>query len=129
LPRGHPARDADDVPSAAFTCAVCAAEAGTLELRGAPAQAEVVRESFTSTLTQPVSTEALEPLRAALAAADAGALFALDPELAPFYCAACGASYCGAHWDRWDVFDADWPDWHESIRGRCPQGHERLLED
>jgi hypothetical protein len=28
---------------------------------------------------------------------------------------------------RWSVFDDD--GWHDSIRGRCPHGHERMLED
>ena len=45
----------------------------------------------------------------------------------------CGAlerlSYCGAHWARWDVFDQGDPAHHDSIRGRCPVGHERMLED
>jgi hypothetical protein len=28
---------------------------------------------------------------------------------------------------RWDVFDDD--DWHDSVRGLCPERHERMLED
>ena len=100
-----------------FACSVCGAAAGSIEV-GAT---ELRRESFTSVLTQRLDA------RAAAAAGDAAALFALDPELAPFYCPECRAVYCGDHWERWDVFDDD--GWHDSIRGRCPRGHERLLED
>jgi hypothetical protein len=60
------------------------------------------------------------------AIADAAALYALDPEFAPFYCPECERTYCGEHWRTEDVF-AD--GFHESIRGTCPEGHARLLED
>jgi hypothetical protein len=85
-------------------------------------------ESFTGVLTAPLSLEAAARLEVALGLGD-GAVFDLDPEYAPFYCPACKASYCGEHWDRFDVFDDDFPTWHDSIRGRCPHGHERMLED
>ena len=58
---------------------------------------------------------------------DARTLHALDPELAPFYCPACHRTFCGDHWRRDDVFDED--GFHDAIRGTCPDGHERLLED
>jgi hypothetical protein len=45
----------------------------------------------------------------------------------PFFCPVCDKCYCGTHWKRWDVFDDD--GWHDSIRGACPEGHERMLED
>jgi hypothetical protein len=70
----------------------------------------------------------VEPLRTALTRADARAVFSVDPELAPFYCPTCDACYCGDHWHRRDVFDDD-AAWRDSIRGRCPEGHERMLED
>jgi hypothetical protein len=76
-----------------------------------------------------VTAETFGRLSAALAAGDVGGVFALDPEYTPFYCPACDASYCAGHWDRWDVFDDEVPGWHDSIRGRCPYGHERILED
>lgn len=60
---------------------------------------------------------------------DAAALFAHDPEITPFWCPDCSASHCAGHWTRWDVFDADDPTVHDAIRGRCPRGHERMLED
>jgi hypothetical protein len=71
----------------------------------------------------------LEPLEAALMARDVRAIFALEPELAPFYCPPCQASYCSDHWEWWDVWDDEWTGWRDSVRGRCPRGHERMLED
>jgi hypothetical protein len=112
-----------------FDCAACGRQAGDLVLRGRAARAELRRESFTGTLQSPVSGEVFELLHAALENAQAEAVFRLDPEYAPFYCPTCARSYCGDHWDRWDVFDEGTPNWHDSIRGRCPHGHERMLED
>ena len=99
-----------------YYCSVCSKLAGTLVVEGN----ELRRESFTSTLTQPVTAD----VRAALG--DAAGLYALDPELAPFYCPRCGASYCGEHWRTYDVFEDCL---HDSIRGACPLGHDRMLED
>ncbi len=114
---------------ATFSCAVCGALAGSLTLEGGRDSAHARRESFVSTLTRAVGRDEFGPLRAALVGDDARALHALDVELAPFYCPDCDATYCGEHWVRWDVFDDDDPTWHDSIRGRCPHGHERMLED
>jgi hypothetical protein len=101
---------------AVHRCALCSQEAGRLKIEGD----ELRRTAFTSTLTQ----KATDGVRAAIA--DAAALHAIDPELAPFYCPECERSYCGAHWRREDVFEGDF---HDSIRGTCPEGHERMLED
>lgn len=107
-----------------FPCSRCERVAGTAWLEDGE---KVARESFTGRMWLAVARERLTALRAALRDADAGGLFAIDLELAPFWCAACEASYCGEHWVRWSVFDDD--GWHDSIRGRCPRGHERMLED
>ena len=97
-------------------CAVCGKEAGTL----ACADGELRRVSFTSVLTQ----RETPAVRAALGSARA--LYELDFELAPFYCPVCDRSYCGGHWSATDVFEDGV---HDSIRGTCPEGHERMLED
>jgi hypothetical protein len=102
---------------AVHLCSVCHQEAGRLRVE----HGTLHRSSFTSTLTQ----AATAPIREAIASA--AALYALDPELAPFYCPRCDRSYCGDHWRREDVFEE--PGFHEGIRGTCPEGHERLLED
>jgi hypothetical protein len=115
---------ADAAQRVEFGCSLCDAVAGTVWLQS---KAQVARASFTSRLWLQVQRDQLRPLRAALRDRDARALFAVDRELAPFWCPQCEASYCGAHWVRWSVFDDD--GWHDSIRGRCPHAHERMLED
>ena len=63
---------------------------------------------------------------AALATRDPAALYAIDFELAPFWCPKCAASYCGDHYRTVTVYDEGYFD---CIRGTCPAGHERMLED
>ena len=62
----------------------------------------------------------------AITAGDAKALYAVDLEFVPFWCPSCHASYCGQHWETWDLFDDGFFD---EKRGRCPKGHERKLLD
>ena len=101
-----------------YTCAICGGVAGTVEVR----DGELRRESFTGVL--------LRPAPAVQVPAGAAELFALDFELAPFWCPECEAVYCGEHWRSWMEFEDDpWPAWLDSIRGVCPEGHERMLED
>ena len=100
-----------------------------IELTGSPEDANLRRVTFTGVLTQPVSGSAYRRMQTALDAGSPRLVYGQDPEFAPFYCPTCDATYCGDHWIRWDVFDQDPPNWHDSIRGRCPEGHERLLED
>jgi hypothetical protein len=108
-------------------CALCGAACGTVELRE---DGELRRESFTGVLTEQVThRERFRAIREAIGSGLAGRLFEVDAELAPWWCPECGACYCGEHWTRWDVFDEDEPAFHDSIRGRCPDGHERMLED
>jgi hypothetical protein len=104
------------VGKAIHYCRLCEQEAARLTCAGG----EFRRETFTGTLTQPETAS----VRSAIA--DAAALYALDPELAPFYCAECRHTYCGDHWQREDVFEEDF---HDCIRGTCPEGHARMLED
>ena len=95
-----------------------------------PDPAEIIRQSFTSRLTLRVDAAAFEPLREMILAGDVQRLYEFDLEVASFYCPVCRASYCGDHWKRRDVFDEEEGfTWHDSIRGRCPSGHDRMLED
>ena len=119
----------DAVAEARFACAMCEREAGHIQLFGSPSSAQVRRTSFTSVLTAVVRAEQFSAVRSAIEQRDARRLYELDLEYAPFFCPQCDAIYCGAHWRRWDVFDDDDPSWHDSIRGQCPKGHERMLED
>jgi hypothetical protein len=126
---GDLANEVDDALAAAatrveFACSRCEKVAGTVWLES---DVQVARASFTSRLWLQIKPGQLRALRAALRDRDVRALFAIEAELAPFWCPPCEAAYCGAHWARWPVFDDD--GWHDSIRGRCPEGHERMLED
>ena len=114
---------------ASFRCVLCGREAGSIELFGSPGEAEIRRVSFTSVLTRRITPDVYREVRAALRTGLPGPVFEVDPEFVPCFCPMCDASYCADHWTRWDVFDEDMPAWHDSIRGRCPRGHERMLED
>jgi hypothetical protein len=104
------------VGSATHFCGRCGNEAGKLTC----ADGELRRVSFTSVLTQ----RETPAVRAVIGSARA--LYELDFELAPFFCPECDRSYCGEHWNATDIFEDGV---HDSIRGTCPEGHERLLED
>jgi hypothetical protein len=113
-----------------FACAKCGQAAGLVQLFGPASAGEIVRESFTSRSTYPVGPESFERLRTSIKAGDVRALYKFDLEMASFYCPDCHACYCGEHWARWNVFDDEEGfTWHDSIRGRCPSGHQRMLED
>ena len=105
---------AADAERVEIRCDECGQPAAVVEADGD----QLRRDTFTGLLLQPLS----EAARAALHSSDpAAALYALAPELAPFYCPECRRTYCQLHWNTIDVLDA--------IRGTCPRGHERLLED
>ncbi len=116
---------ADDEHS--FRCAECNEWSGTVRFRTSGPGLCVEVSSFTSQLRVPVRElgRTLDQLRRTFRSARA--LFELDLELAPFYCPACDENFCGAHWRTRDVFDAE--GFHDCIRGTCPRGHERMLED
>jgi hypothetical protein len=61
--------------------------------------------------------------------ADPAALWKIHPLWAPFYCSDCGKSYCQAHWTTQTHFDDDYRGWYDYTSGRCPEGHERILDD
>jgi hypothetical protein len=110
-----------------FECSRCGQWAGTVQLCGPPDDPHLVRSSFTSHLTARLDADKFDAMRTLIAGGDAAGLHAADLEYAPFFCPKCAASYCGAHWQQWDIFDDE--GWHDMVRGRCPEGHERLLED
>ena len=114
---------------ATFVCSICGAPAGDVRLQRTGDRLEVRRESWPGVAIYPLAPERAEPMRSVLLAADVPALFHLNFELTPFYCPTCEASYCSDHWDWWDVWDEEWTSWRDSVRGRCPHGHERMLED
>ncbi len=70
-----------------------------------------------------------DALTDALRSGDPARLYAVDLEAAPFWCPTCEAVYGGECWAQWDVYDDEWTTWFDERRGRCPQGHERMLYD
>ena len=103
-----------------WRCDICGATAGVIEVADA---GEVQRTTFTGLMILPQS---LAGVREAVRAGDIVALHGLKLELAAWWCPDCRACYCGAHWQWWDEFDEGF---HDEIRGICPAGHERMLED
>ena len=71
----------------------------------------------------------VDRLAAALRAADAEALMAIDADYAPFWCPTCAVAYCRDHLETWIVFDDETPGWYDHTMGRCPAGHERMIDD
>lgn len=110
-----------------FPCVVCGASAAVVELFLSGTRGTIIRSSFTSRLEAPLDQTSFTAVEKAVTSGDAAALYRCDREFAQFYCPDCGQSYCGRHWACRDVFDDD--GWHDSIRGRCPKGHDRMLED
>ncbi len=110
-----------------FECSRCNRTAGTVRIVAESKGLAVVVDSFVSRATTRVTQREADRLSKTVSRADIKALYRRDLEYAPFFCPPCKTCYCGDHWVRWSVFDDD--GWHDSIRGRCPSGHERMLED
>ncbi len=70
--------------------------------------------------------ERLAPLADALRAGDGKALVNIDREYAPSYCYQCATHYCRTCWEVWVEYDDGF---YDCTRGRCPEGHERSLDD
>lgn len=120
----------DPAAEAEFTCSLGHGRAGAVRLFRAGADAwAVVVESFVCRATCRVAAAGAPALCQAIEAGDAARLFRIDPELAPFYCPACDAVYCGTCWRTYHVFDDEMPGWLEETRGGCPRGHDRMLVD
>ena len=126
------AEDSSSPPIAlySFACANCNHEAGLIKFYQTESAGKIIRESFTSRITYRVEAEDCESIRDIVLAGDIQALYEFNLEVTSFYCPHCRACYCGEHWVHWDVFDDEEGFfWHDSIHGRCPLGHERMLED
>jgi len=110
-----------------FSCSVCSEIVGTVVLYLVDNGLQLKRSSFTGDMFIGVPADMTSRVNAFVVTGEVRSLFCFDLEVCPFFCPECDANYCGTHWDRWDVFDDD--GWHDCIRGRCPNGHERMLED
>ena len=59
-------------------------------------------------------------------APDPAALRQIDWELAPFYCPDCEQNYCRAAWRSAVLLDGGF---YDSTMGRCPRGHQHMIDD
>lgn len=113
-----------------FRCCRDGARAATVRLHGGAAGGWLVAvDSFVCMTQHRVPADVAAAVGRALAEGLAGELHAIDLEFAPFFCPVCAESYCGDCWTCFEVFDDDFPGWLDSVRGRCPAGHERMLMD
>jgi hypothetical protein len=124
-----------------FTCASCGGVAATLailledrevdggalpggeRLRWRP-QPPSYRLEFVNVTTGGASTGLVALLSDDVV--DPLVLRGLDWELAGFCCDSCELNYCAKCWSTWVEFDEGFFD---CMRGRCPQGHEQMLDD
>lgn len=110
--------DPEVVAREVWPCARCGADAGAVELRLGNV---LRREGPGSILVLALADEDVERWRALLATGSSTALHAADPEVAQFHCPGCAADYCERCWQLIAYRD--------TLRGTCPSGHERMLED
>lgn len=105
-----------------FVCRACSKSAGKVQVR----PGEILIWGPLS-LGAAINAGDEERLLAAVAAGDARALYAVNPEFAPFFCPRCNSCYCADHWEQQDDFEED--GWFDCVRGTCPRGHKRMLQD
>ncbi|HYH81917.1 MAG TPA: hypothetical protein VEX86_19070 [Longimicrobium sp.] len=115
-------------PAAEYACAACGAVAGRVEVVRSPTGAgnRLVLSVFASMWEEASPTATYAHAAEALRGGDPRALWSLNSEWAPFYCPACDACYCRAHWVEQVEFEDDF---YDCTHGTCPRGHTRLLDD
>jgi hypothetical protein len=133
----------NDDPGAVVTCTIACAVCGetaarlTYVPRGTAHDAAyslpetqncLVVDGFLGTLVTQVIGDGT-PVLHAVRDADPAALWLTHALWAPFYCPACGVSYCERHWTTHAEFDDEDPGWYDHTVGVCPRGHQRIVDD
>jgi len=116
------------IAAAEYTCALCGAVAGRVEVVHSPTPMgrRLVHSVFCS-MWQQASPDATHARAAeVLRGGSPGALWALNAEWAPLFCPECDACYCRAHWREQMEFDEGF---YDCTFGTCPHGHTRMLDD
>lgn len=111
-----------------FVCAGCGAVAATLSVHGAGHtiyDGPSYRLKFLGDDTGIVSAAVVE-LLSGRDEVDPLDIARVPGELAAFCCGACELNYCATCWSTWMEFDEGF---YDCTRGRCPSGHEQLLDD
>lgn len=128
--------------AASFRCAECGelagvvkvSRAGTVVDMGPPLGREVqsrdglVVDYFLGTAWLNASTTELDTVQALISEEpiDPLALRQVKWELTPFYCPDCKLNYCTKDWHTWVLFDEGF---YDCTMGRCPNGHEHMIDD
>jgi hypothetical protein len=125
-----------------FTCASCGGVAATLSVMDTEQPVDAgplpdgTRLSWTPEapsyrfeflgVTTGKASAALADLVSGLDELDPLILSRVDQELAAFCCTGCQRNYCATCWSTWIDFDEGF---YDCTWGRCPQGHEQMLDD
>lgn len=115
--------------AAEYRCDLCGELAGRVEVvpsPHSPGRKRLVLSVFISMWEQASPDATYAAAAEALRGGDPRALWALDPEWAPFYCPECNACYCRTHWRQVMQFDEGF---YDCTYGTCPRGHTRMLDD
>ena len=128
--------------AASFRCAACGEMAAVVKAIPAGGTADmgpplgrqsqdrdgIMVDYFGGTAWKRFEAPAYQAVRDILSgeAPDPAALRRIDWELAPFYCPDCAQNYCRADWRTYVVFDEGF---YDCTMGRCPRGHEHMIDD
>ena len=124
LDKGH-----EIISDGGFLCSLCGKEAGHYFFTGRERELSYTLRSFTGGFTIPRASEGLfYRLARMVRERDVRGLFKADFENTPFYCPKCDACYCGDHYFSRPVYEDAYPYLFDYTLGRCPFGHERMLE-
>jgi hypothetical protein len=99
----------------------------TLEREGD--RVTVERSTFINAFGMEVDLPTAERLATAATRQNWAELDRFHPEFLPWYCRQCEQNYAAGEWLVVPVFDDDAPWWLDCYRGRCPQGHSRMIAD
>ena len=128
--------------AASFRCAACGEMAAVVKALPAGGTADmgpalgrqpqdrdgIVVDYFGDTAWKAAEAPACQAVREILSgqAPDPAALRQTGQELAPFYCPDCTQNYCRAGWRTHVLFDDGF---YDRTMGRCPDGHEHMIDD
>lgn len=90
-------------------------------------QWHVGRTPFINSFEERLRYDECGKLAVAAVDKDWATLDAFHPELLPWFCRQCGCNYEEPAWCISERFEED--GWLDSYRGRCPEGHERMIAD
>ncbi|MBI5876178.1 MAG: hypothetical protein HZB53_00890 [Chloroflexi bacterium] len=116
--------------TACYTCDLCGAEAGRIEMRPDGDARVAVTITGIVGVTQTWLAAADAPQVAVALYGTVRALYHYNDEWASFFCPECERIYCAKHWRTEVIFEDDpFPAWYDCTYGTCPEGHRRMVDD